>query len=77
MIPNQPVLKMSSKLYPVFMHPSHRNPYRNQLLSRWVNQWDNLRKNQMIMYYLVMHQSSVQKIPGIIKWNSPIIYATP
>ena len=73
MIPSQPVFKMNSKLYPVYTRPSHRNPYRNQLL----NQWDNLRKNQMIMYYLVMHQSSVQKIPGIIKWNSPIIYATP
>ena len=73
--------KMSSKPYIVYRQrhlTQFQNLLPNQWVSQWVNQWVNPspKRNQTTMYSLGMHQSSAQKIPGIIKWNSPIICAT-
>jgi len=61
---NQPVSKMSLKLFRVC-----------KPLNPW-NLWNHWNLRERMMYFSAMHQSSVQKIPGIIKWRSPIIYAT-
>ena len=68
------------------VHGVHAPEAQSQFLNQLPNQWvvknrsrspnPNLSRSRMIMSFLVMHQSSAQKIPVIIKWNSPIIYAT-
>src|SRR6056300_46403 len=65
---NPPDLRMNSRLSQVFarlsLSPSPSPSPSPHLDNRLVRR---------MTFYLETHQSSVQKIPGIIKWNSPTI----
>src|SRR6056300_1876114 len=67
------------------LHPPPKSRNLNQRVNSGLNPWNkNKNLNQWVnsvakyrgVFYLTTHQSSVQKIPGIIKWNSLTISVT-